>query len=344
MLRLIGCVGLVTACGPPIEPWVPLFGAQPVDIAPARGLGILIHPGESHTVYADVAANSALRFFEAGTATGVEATEEPIVTFEILMDGAEIWSHKRRLGESWDHWVEAVLPSESRRRARFEFRVHGQPVSAGFLCPTLGPVGSVPASGSQNIIFFVAQGLPSSAEARNFPGLPGECSVFSNVHIEDTFVDALEPLLETLGSAGYRTGAVVEELPSEAHRNFEWYFPRPATTGSPIVTLKRALEFLARGDGRPSALLLHTRLPSTASEATLLGMKGDVSEWWTNMQPYAPSSQTVFVFVTVAEGGLGTIRIHAPDLAAIAGEPCTSLQGLSELCLDLIGLPASEMR
>jgi len=322
------------ACGSSTPTWSVLAGER-TTIGPSSGLGFGVRDGEVKTLVCDVPARSALRFFMAGASSGVAAAEEPVVRFGIHYEGEPLWEQERRLGEAWDHWIEVALPAASRSGARFEFRVSGEvPVARGFLCPTVGPLGAV--SGAPDLIVFVVEGLELQ-EAGELVPLEAAPHLVRSASEGVTFLDArgslaqcfqeLDALARVLGPRGYRTALLFEGEPLAAVDGFEWSFQHGPSERGRLLLMKRGLEYLARSDGRPSALFVVARPPESARASPAeerRRLSSDMEEWRVLMQRDARSSPGVFAFLAPS-GGEETLAgfLQAPEL-----EPRVEARGL----------------
>ena len=317
-------------------------------IGPSSGLGFRVGNGEVKSFVCDVPARSALRFFMAGASSAVAAPKEPIVRFEIHYEGDLLWEQERRLGEAWDHWMEVDLPAGSRSGARLEFRVSGEaPAPRGFLCPTVGPVEAV--FEQPNLIVFVVEGFTLQQDGElvsqeaaphltraasygvTFPGVRGS--------LVQCFQE-IDALARALGPRGYRTAVLFEGEPLGAVDGFDWSFQHGPSERGWVLLMKRGLEYLARSDGRPSALFLVVRPPESARTNPaddLRHFSSDIDEWRDLMERDSPLSRTVFAFLALPGGDEALLGfLQAPELESSMEAPGIPIAELMGRCRSLV--------
>jgi len=116
-------------------------GAWRVAVGDWVGDGIPVHPDVGERVRVDLPPASALRFGTAARRFDVEERDRPSAAlFRVLLDGREIFraeqpTHPRERAR----WHAVPLPPAGRRGAELELRVEGDPASAAFLAPVVGP-------------------------------------------------------------------------------------------------------------------------------------------------------------------------------------------------------------
>ena len=314
--------------------------------------GVPLLPGLDEELVLDVPPRSILRCAAAAVAGEGSPTPEPLLSVEL--DGHVLVSRTLPTGPRPEpEYLDLTLPSGGVRGARLRLSVRGPACLAALIDPVILPADAPPRAERErpDVVLLLADtyradnlaawgGDPELAPHLNAlaerslrfveaqtPGtwtLPSHASMFAGLYppqlgvLErtDRLGAAAHTLAEHFAAAGYRTAAVTESLYVSRtfgmDQGFAWFEEHD---GDVAHTVERARALLARDDGRPLLLFVHSYRahdPYLVSPATRARL-GERYDWSRGVDTFFPT-----IVKSVQTGRRGT-PVAGEGAAAFAG-------------------------